>query len=101
MYCCNSKSIAGVAVIYVANLLITQQLNFKINDKVCEDIWVKITLKRNRLLTIGSIYRHPRYNISNFEAFLANIIHSLKSYDDFILLETSTWTRRSPTQVKK
>ena len=54
---------AGGAAISVAKPLITQQLNFKINYKYCEDVWVEITLQNNRTLIIDSIHRHPLYNI--------------------------------------
>ena len=40
MYCCNFKSIARDAAIYVANLLIAQQQN-----EGCEDVWVEILCK--------------------------------------------------------
>ena len=93
----------GGAAIYVANSLITQQLNFKINYEDCKDVWEEITLQNNRKLITGSLYRHPHYNILNFEVYLSSIIQSLKSYDDFILLRDLNvdWNKHNSSQKIK
>ena len=50
----------------------------------CENLWVEVFLYKNKSSIFGTIYRHPSYNISNFNDFFQETVYKLnqskKSY---------------------
>ena len=53
--------------------------NLQFNLDNCEDLWVEIELNNNNKITLGSIYRHPTYDIDNFKNKLLHNIEILNN----------------------
>ena len=69
----NSDKVAGGAAIHVnKSLQANKTLSLKLNVGDTEDVWIEIgNHKNNNSKIVGSIYRHPRQNILNFECTFA------------------------------
>ena len=64
----NSDTNAGGVGIFVKNTIDFSVVNdYKLDANVCENIWIEINLTNNKKCVIGVIYRHPLYQISNFQ----------------------------------
>ena len=75
-----------------SGLFIKDNINYKLISlydlkiQNCEDIWVDLTISTNKHIVIGSIYRHPVYDINEFKNKFAHIIEKLnKSNKTFIV----------------
>ena len=59
--------------------------NLNINDDKCEDLWIELSLSKNKKITLGSIYKHPHHNFKDFQSNFVSIIDSLnKDNKNFI-----------------
>ena len=78
-YSNNSPTKAGGSGAYVINSLkCSENLNLRMKLTGCEDVWVKILLSSEILLTVGSLYRHPWQNWETFENAIHNNIQFLQ-----------------------
>ena len=56
-----------VVQIFIKSLYIHKQINhFNLKLNACEGLWIEITLTNKQTLIVGTIYRHPNYNIKSF-----------------------------------
>ena len=63
---------------FIKNNLKYSNINiFNLELQNCEDIWIELTLATNKKLIVGSIYRHPSYNIKDFQTKFAKTIEHL------------------------
>ena len=68
LYSQNSITKTGGSAIYVSKTLESRELlELNLNVKDCEDVWVGITCSGKEPLIVGSVYRHPNNNLTNFE----------------------------------
>ena len=81
LFCNNSDTAAGGSAIFVNKQLRASEIpELKLNAVDTEDVWIKISSNElKHFLIIGSIYRHPRNNLFNFECAFAK---SVKSFND-------------------
>ena len=85
----NSMTKARGSAIYVSKTLESHELlELNLNVKDCEDVWVGIICSGKELLIIGSVYRHPNNNLTNFECALISKIRSIKSKQQCIVTST-------------
>ena len=47
-----------------------ERQNLKIQNDDFESTWVEIVKKQSRNIVVASIYRHPRYNLTDFISYL-------------------------------
>ena len=81
----NSHSKAGGAGIFVSDkLYCLHPPTVKIESVDCEDAWIKVTSCDNNSLIIGSVYRHPRRDITKFQEAFTNIIREFEPKQKFI-----------------
>ena len=65
------------------SIFIKSEINYKLlehfnmNLTNCEDLWIEVTLSFNNKFIFGSIYRHPTYNITDFQDKLIKNIEKL------------------------
>ena len=92
LYHHNSKIKAGGSAMFVSDWLSSQQLQIRINNKDCEDVWVKINLSELKTLAVGSVYRHPTCGVKCFKnAYINviksfNVINSFKANENYVVL---------------
>ena len=56
---------------------IIENMELKLDN--CDDLWIELFIAKNFKVTIGTIYRHPRYNYLDFQNKLINSIETLNS----------------------
>ena len=75
----------GVAFFILSNVnyVVREDLNFIVND--CENLWIEINCQDKKTV-LGVIYRHPRYNYSDFQSKFKETIFNLnRSNKPFII----------------
>ena len=70
----------------MSDVIKCKQLSIKINTDGCEDVWVELTLYQNKSLIVGSVYRHPNYNIKPFEDAFVNVIKKFSVNQNYIAM---------------
>ena len=75
----NSPTNAGGSGIFIKSSYIHKQINhFNLNLNACEDLWIEITLTNKQTLIVGTIYRHPNYNIKSFLNSMESTVDKLQ-----------------------
>ena len=84
LFCNNSDTAAGGSAIFVNKQLRASEIpELKLN---AEDVWIKISSNEHKhSLIIGSIYRHPRNNLFNFECAFAKSVTSLNDNQKYLI----------------
>ena len=87
LFCNNSDAAAGGSAIFVNKQLRASEIpELKLNAVDTEDVWIKISSKEHKhSLIIGSIYRHPRNNLFNFECAFAKSVKSLNDNQKYLI----------------
>ena len=86
-----SNSRAGGTGVFIKsdiNFTVRTDLNLKISN--CEDLWVEITLATNNKLIIGSIYRHPSHNFTEFQDRFMCQLEYLSSHNKKYIISGDT-----------
>ena len=78
--------VGGTAFFVKNNLNYSVLDNLNLNLPNCEDIWIELTLSSKKKLVFGSIYRHPSYNINNFQLKFAKTIEYLNSLNQNFII---------------
>ena len=63
-----------------------ERTDIKIQNDSYESTWVEITNKLSRNIVVASIYRHPRYNLSEFISYLEKCLNTLTKENKEIYL---------------
>ena len=76
----NSLSCAGGCGLYIKkDLIFKTRQDVVLFDKTVESLWVDIEGENNTIITLGTIYRHPNKNITDFTETLSNILSKLSN----------------------
>ena len=76
----NSLSCAGGCGLYIKkDLTFKTRQDVVLFDKTVESLWVDIEGENNTIITLGTIYRHPNKNITDFTETLSNILSKLSN----------------------
>ena len=66
-----SNSSKGGTALYVKDCYdVFERSDLKIQNDCFESVWVEIKNKRNKNILCGCIYRHPKYDLSEFMIYL-------------------------------
>ena len=78
--------VGGTAFFVKNNLNYSIIDTYNLNLQNCEDIWIELTLNSNKKLVFGSIYRHPSYNIINFQNKFAETIERFNTLNQSFII---------------
>ena len=73
---CEGKA-GGVGIFIQSNINFRKIENFELNLIKCDDLWLELTLFKNKKLLVGNIYRNPGYDFKNFQTSFSNTINKL------------------------
>ena len=64
----NSNTNSGGVGMFIKNNINFALVNtYDLNINACENIWIEVKLHNNQKSVFGVIYRHPTYQISDFQ----------------------------------
>ena len=73
-----SNSSRGGTCIYVKNAFDSiERTDLNVQHDDFESSWIEIKNKRSKNIICGCIYRHPRYNLTDFIAYMDKCLHIL------------------------
>lgn len=86
-YRCDVNGRSGGLLVYVNESIPSKELNkFTISNKDFQILPIEINFRKSKWLLL-SIYKHPGYNITNFNENLGKIIDvNLSCYDNYVVL---------------
>ena len=82
-----SNSSKGETALYVKeNYDVFERSDLKTQNDCFESVWVKIKNKRNKNIICGCIYRHPKYDLSEFMIYLETSLKKVASENKEVYL---------------
>ena len=78
-YTPSNSSKRGTALYVKDNYDVFERSDLKTQNDCCERVWVEIKNKRNKNVLCGCIYRHPKYDLSEFMIYLETSLKKIAS----------------------
>ena len=78
--------VGGVGFFIKDSLKYNITTKYNIVDDRCENLWIELTLRNDKNITFGSIYRHPDYDYSEFQTQFASTIEALNRENKTFLI---------------
>ena len=68
--------VGGSGIFIKSNLDFTIRKDLYLNVNDCENVWVEISAE-NKKIVVASVYRHPRYNFSEYQDALLKTLENI------------------------
>ena len=75
----SNSSKGGTAIYVKGNHDVFERSDLKTQNDYFESVWVEIKNKRNKNILCGCIYRHPKYDLSEFMIYLGTSLKKIAS----------------------
>ena len=75
----SNSSKGGTAIYVKGNHDVFERSDLKTQNDYFESVWVEIKNKRNKNILCGCIYRHPKYDLSEFMIYLETSLKKIAS----------------------